>query len=43
MMGYHHQELWYPQELWMQVPDNVQEAVIKTSPRKRYAKSKMVV
>ena len=27
-----------PEELWMEVRDTVQEAVIKTSPRKRNAK-----
>ena len=27
-----------PEELWMEVPDIVQEAVIKTYPRKRTAK-----
>ena len=27
-----------PEELWMEVPDIVQEAMIKTSPRKRNAK-----
>ena len=27
-----------PEELWMEIPDIVQEAVIKTSPRKRNAK-----
>ena len=32
-----------PVELWMEVPDIVQEAVIKTIPRKRNAKGKMVV
>ena len=32
-----------PEELWMEVPDIVQEAVIKTIPKKRNAKSKMVV
>ena len=32
-----------PEELWMEVGDIVQEAVIKSSPRKRNAKGKMVV
>ena len=32
-----------PEELWMEVHDIVQEAVIKTSPRKRMQKGKMVV
>ena len=32
-----------PEELWMEVPDIVQEAVIKTSPRKEMRKGKMVV
>ena len=32
-----------PEELWREVCDNVQEAVIKTIPKKRNAKSKMVV
>ena len=32
-----------PDELWTEVPDIVQEAVIKTTPRKRNAKSKTVV
>ena len=27
-----------PEELWMEVRNTVQEGVIKTSPRKRYAK-----
>jgi len=32
-----------PEELWMEVHDLVQEAVIKTIPKKRNAKSKMAV
>ena len=32
-----------PEELWMEVPDIVQEAVIKTIPRKQMQKGKMVV
>ena len=32
-----------PRELWMEVCDIVQEAVIKTIPKKKNAKSKMVV
>ena len=32
-----------PQELWMEVRDNVQEAMIKPSPRKEMKKDKMVV
>ena len=32
-----------PEELWTEVRDIVQEAVIKPSPRKRNAKGKMVV
>ena len=32
-----------PEELWMEVHDIVQEAVIKTISRKRNAKGKMVV
>ena len=32
-----------PEELWMKVHAFVQEAVIKTIPRKRNAKGKMVV
>ena len=32
-----------PEELWMEVHDIVQEAVIKTISRKRNAKGKMIV
>ena len=32
-----------PEELWMEVPDVVQEAVIKTIPKKQMQKGKMVV
>ena len=32
-----------PEELWTEVGDIVQEAVIKTIPKKKNAKSKMVV
>ena len=32
-----------PEELWMEVCDIVQEAGIKTSPRKRNEKGKMIV
>ena len=32
-----------PEELWMEVPDIVQEAVIKTIPKKQMQKGKMVV
>ena len=32
-----------PEELWMEVHDIVRDAVIKTIPRKRNAKGKMVV
>ena len=32
-----------PEELWMEVPDIVQEAVIKTIPRKQMQKGKMAV
>ena len=34
----------FPEELWMEVPDIVQEVVIKTIPKKKsYKKGKMVV
>ena len=32
-----------PDELWMEVHDTVQEAVIKTIPKKRMQKGKMIV
>ena len=32
-----------PEELWMEVRDTVQEAVIKTIPKKKKCKGKMVV
>ena len=32
-----------PKELWVEVPDIVQEAVIKTIPKKKMQKGKMVV
>ena len=32
-----------PDELWMEVHDIVQEEMIKTTPRKRNAKGKLVV
>ena len=32
-----------PEELWMEVPDIVQEVVIKTTPKKKMKKGKMVV
>ena len=32
-----------PEQLWMEIYITVQEAVIKTSPRKRNAKGRMVV
>ena len=32
-----------PEELWMEVPDIVQEAVIKMIPQKRMQKGKMAV
>ena len=32
-----------PEELWMEVPEVVQEAVIKTIPKKQMQKGKMVV
>ena len=32
-----------PEELWMKVYNTVQEVVIKPSPRKRNAKSKMAI
>ena len=32
-----------PEELWMEVHDTVQEAVIKTIPKKKICKGKMVV
>ena len=32
-----------PEELWMEVPDIVQEAVIKMIPQKRLQKGKMAV
>ena len=31
-------ELWVPEELWVQVHDIVQEAVIKTIPKKKKCK-----
>ena len=33
-------ELWVPEELWVQVHDIVQEAVIKTTPKKKKKKKK---
>ena len=36
-------ELDLPDELWMEVHDTVQEAVIKTIPKKRMQKGKMVI
>ena len=36
-------ELDLPDELWMEVHDTVQEAVIKTIPKKRMQKGKMIV
>ena len=32
-----------PEELWMEVHDIIQEAVIKTTPKKKMQKGKMVV
>ena len=32
-----------PEELWMEILDNVHEAVIKTIPKKKMQKGKMVV